>query len=98
MNAPANWLIRRIEMILNNDRARVVARQWRLLLLTAGLVAFVVWLLIPERNVKSGLAQRQAEKGSIKLIDTLPPKAQAVKEIGERQGYDGLVRTALNDP
>jgi len=85
-------------MILNNDRARVVARQWRFLILTAGLIAFVVWLLIPEGNPKSGLAQRQAEKGASKPVDTLPPKAQAVKDIGDRQGYDGLVQTALTDP
>src|SRR5215510_14250263 len=91
-------LKRRIEMILNNDRTRVVARQWRFLLLTAGLIAFVVWLLIPESNLKSGMAQRQAEKGASKPVDTLPPKAQAVKDIGDRQGYDGLVQTALTDP
>jgi len=85
-------------MILNNDRTRVVARQWRFLLLTAGLIAFVVWLLIPESNLKSGMAQRQAEKGASKPVDTLPPKAQAVKDIGDSQGYDGLVQTALTDP
>lgn len=91
-------LKRRIEMILNNDRARVAARQWRFLLLTAGLIAFVVWLLIPGNDLKSGLAQRQAEKGASKPVDTLPPKAQTVKDIGDRQGYDGLVHTALTDP
>ncbi len=90
-------LKRRIEMILNNDRTRVVARQWRFLLLTAGLIAFVVWVLIPGSNLKSGLAQQQAEKGASKPVDTLPPKAQAVKDIGDRQGYDGLVQTALTD-
>jgi hypothetical protein len=91
-------LKRRIEMILNNDRTRVVAQQWKFLLLTAGLIAFVAWLLLPGSNVKSGLAQRQAEKGVSKPVDTLPPKAQAVKNIGDRQGYDGLVQTALTDP
>jgi hypothetical protein len=91
-------LKRRIEMILNNDRTRVVAQQWRFLLLTVGLIAFVVWMLIPGSNLKSGLAQRQAEKGASKPVDTLPTKAQAVKDIGDRQGYDGLVQTALTDP
>src|SRR5262245_26982062 len=91
-------LKRRIDMILNNDRTRVVARQWRFLLLTAGLIAVAVWLLIPASNLKSGLAQRQAEKGASKPVDTLPPKAQAVKDIGDSQGYDGLVQTALTDP
>ncbi|HKQ90119.1 MAG TPA: nuclear transport factor 2 family protein [Blastocatellia bacterium] len=85
-------------MILNNDRTRVVAQQWRFLLLTVGLIAFVIWLLLPGSNLKSGLAQRQAEKGASKPVDTLPPKAQAVKDIGDRQGYDGLVQTALTDP
>jgi beta-lactamase regulating signal transducer with metallopeptidase domain len=91
-------LKRRIEMILNNDRTRVVAQQWKFLLLTAGLIAFVAWLLLPGSNLKSGLAQRQAEKGASKPVDTLPPKAQAVKDIGDRQGYDGLVQTALTNP
>jgi len=85
-------------MILNNDRTRVVAQQWKFLLLTAGLIAFVAWLLLPGSNLKSGLAQRQAEKGASKPVDTLPPKAQAVKDIGDRQGYDGLVQTALTNP
>ncbi len=85
-------------MILNNDRTRMITRQWRFLLLTAGLLAFAVWLLIPGNNVKSGLAQNQAEKGATKPIDKLPAKAQAVKEIGERQGFDGLVHTTLTDP
>jgi hypothetical protein len=44
------------------------------------------------------LAQPQVEKGASKPADTLPRKAQAVKDIGERQGYDGLVQTALTDP
>jgi hypothetical protein len=91
-------LKRRIEMILNNDRTRVAARQWKFLLLTAGLIAFVAWLLIPGNNLKPGLAQQQAEKGVSKPVDTLPPKAQAVKDIGDHQGYDGLVQTALTDP
>jgi beta-lactamase regulating signal transducer with metallopeptidase domain len=91
-------LKRRIEMILNNDRSRLVSQQWKYLLLTAGLIAFVAWLLVPGNDLKSGLAQNQAEKGPSKAVDTLPPKAQAVKDIGDRQGYDGLVRTALSDP
>ena len=85
-------------MILNNDRTREAARHWKFLLLTAGLIAFLAWLLIPGSNLKSGLAQRQAEKGASKPVDTLPPKAQAVKDIGDIQGYDGLVQTALTDP
>jgi len=85
-------------MILNNDRTRVVARQWRFSLLTAGLIAVVVWLLIPGSNLKSGLAKRQAEKSASKPVDTLPPKAQAVKDIGDSRGHDGLVQTALTDP
>jgi hypothetical protein len=85
-------------MILSNDRTRVVARQWRFLLLTAGLISFAVWLLILGSDLKSGLARQQAEKGAPKPVDTLPQKAQAVKDIGDRQGYDGLVQTALTDP
>jgi uncharacterized protein DUF4440 len=85
-------------MTLNNDRRRAVPRQWKYLLLTVGLIAFVVWVLIPENNLKPGLAQRKAEKSASKPVDTLPAKAQAVKDIGERRGYDGLVRTVQTDP
>ena len=40
-------LERRIEMILNRDRARVIARQWKYLIAPAGLIVMVAWLLIP---------------------------------------------------
>jgi uncharacterized protein DUF4440 len=85
-------------MILNNDRMRAVPRQWKYLLLTVGLIASVAWMLIPENNLKPGLAQRKAEKNALQPVDTLPAKAQAVKDIGERRGYDGLVRTVLSNP
>ena len=49
-------------MILNNDRARVVARQWRFLLLTAGLIAFVVWLLTPRSNLNPAGAASGRER------------------------------------
>ncbi|MBO0720656.1 MAG: nuclear transport factor 2 family protein [Blastocatellia bacterium] len=87
-------------MIHKNDRMSAVARRWKYLLLTTGLIAFVAWPLIPGNNLESGLAQHQAEKSAAKPIDidTLPPKAQAVKDIGELRGYDGLVRTVLTNP
>ncbi|HEY6399949.1 MAG TPA: nuclear transport factor 2 family protein [Blastocatellia bacterium] len=85
-------------MALNNDRRRAVPRQWKYLLLTVGLIAFAAWMLIPGNNLESGLAQRKAQKNASKPNDTLPLKAQAVKDIGERRGYDGLVRTVLTDP
>lgn len=85
-------------MTLDNERTRVVALRWKFLLLTAGLMALVAWLLIPGNILESGLAQRQAEKSASKPIDTLPPQAQTVKDIGERQGYSGLVRTVLTNP
>jgi beta-lactamase regulating signal transducer with metallopeptidase domain len=52
-------LERRIEMILNRNRVRAIARPWRYLIAPAGLITFVVWLLIPVASVKSSLAQAQ---------------------------------------
>jgi beta-lactamase regulating signal transducer with metallopeptidase domain len=45
-------LERRIEMILNKDRARVIAHQWRYLVLSAALIAAVSLLLISSHTGK----------------------------------------------
>jgi beta-lactamase regulating signal transducer with metallopeptidase domain len=50
-------LERRIEMILNEDRVRSVAKQWRYLLFSALLIVGVAWLLIPTPTTKPGFAQ-----------------------------------------
>src|SRR5262249_49391777 len=97
----SNWkrsakqsLERRIIMFLNLVLARVVARQWKYLLLFAGLIACIGWLLIFGSSAKSGLAQQPVAKVA---VDTLPPKAQAVKNISDSRGPDGLVEAVLTN-
>src|SRR5215475_8215524 len=51
-------LERRIEMILNKDRTRVIARKWKYLILSAASITVIAWLLVPTRLVKPGLAQQ----------------------------------------
>lgn len=46
-------LERRIEMILNKDRARVIALRWKYLILPVTLIALVAWLLLPSRLTKA---------------------------------------------
>src|SRR5262249_21338313 len=63
-------LERRIEMILNKERIRKVARQRKYLILSAALIAVVAWLLVPGQLTKSGLAQPQPgdRTGKLKLV------------------------------
>jgi beta-lactamase regulating signal transducer with metallopeptidase domain len=85
-------LERRIEMILNKDRVRVLARQWKYLILPLALIAVVAWVLLPARLTKPGLAQR---------VTGEPPK-----DIGESlavymedgKNFDDLVELALTSP
>src|SRR5215468_2890494 len=83
-------LERRIEMILNKDRGRIVAKQWRYLVLSAALIAVIAWLLIPGRLTKSGLAQQQPgdRTGKLKLV----------KSLGDRKAFDDLIEMALRNP
>jgi beta-lactamase regulating signal transducer with metallopeptidase domain/ketosteroid isomerase-like protein len=83
-------LERRIEMILNKDRTRVIARNWKYLILSAALIAVVAWLLVPGRLTKSGLAQRQPGDTTI--------KRQLVKSLGEGKAFDELIDMAVRDP
>jgi beta-lactamase regulating signal transducer with metallopeptidase domain len=60
-------LERRIEMILNEDRVRFVAKQWRYLVFSALLIGGVVWLLIPARTMNPGFAQVPQEQYTARL-------------------------------
>jgi beta-lactamase regulating signal transducer with metallopeptidase domain len=46
-------LEKRIEMIMNTDRGRMVARSWRYLLLPAALITCLAWLLVPGRMART---------------------------------------------
>jgi beta-lactamase regulating signal transducer with metallopeptidase domain len=55
-------LERRIEMIVDKERVREIAQQWRYGILFAVLIAVVAWLLIPGRVMLTGVAQRSSEE------------------------------------
>jgi beta-lactamase regulating signal transducer with metallopeptidase domain len=81
-------LERRIEMILNKDRRRMLAGKWKYLILPATLIAIVAWMLIPARLAKPGLAQ-QAGDDLNELLE---------KYMGDSRNFDDLVETALTSP
>jgi beta-lactamase regulating signal transducer with metallopeptidase domain len=81
-------LERRIEMIMNKDRARVIARQWRYLIPPVALIAVVTWLLLPARLTKSGLAQQGA--GDLNEL--------VARYAEDSKNFDDLVEMALTNP
>jgi beta-lactamase regulating signal transducer with metallopeptidase domain len=83
-------LERRIEMILNKDRVRIIARQWRYLILPVALIAVAAWMLIPGRGARPGLAQSQP-------VDT-SDKLQIVRSLVENKEFDDLIETASRNP
>src|SRR5262245_44029796 len=78
-------LERRIEMILNKDRRRVLAGKWKYLILPATLIAIVAWMLIPARLAKPGLAQQ----AGVDLNELLE------KYMRDSRNLDDLVEEAL---
>src|SRR5262249_28050478 len=74
-------LERRVEMILNKDRRRMLAGKWKYLILPATLIAIVAWMLIPARLAKPGLAQ-QADGALDDLV---------AKYMGDGKNFDDLV-------
>jgi hypothetical protein len=81
-------LERRIEMIMNKDRRRMLAGKWKYLILPATLIAIVAWMLIPARLAKPGLAQQ-----AVGDLDDL-----VAKYMGDSKNFDDLVETALTNP
>jgi beta-lactamase regulating signal transducer with metallopeptidase domain len=81
-------LERRIEMILNKDRTRVLTRKWKYLILSATFIALVTWMLLPARLAKPGLAQQLS--GDLNEL--------VAKYMGDSKNFDDLVETALTNP
>jgi beta-lactamase regulating signal transducer with metallopeptidase domain len=81
-------LERRIEMILNSERGRTGARPWKFMVLAAGLIAIIAWVLIMG-SLKPGNAQ---------LSDKPAPKVQLVKALGDKKDFDDLIEMALRNP
>lgn len=67
-------LERRLEMILNTDRARMIAHQWRHLVLPVALIAVAGFLLIPRYSTKN-LSSHSLTKDSLKPAKGSPVKA-----------------------
>ncbi len=66
-------LERRLEMILNKDRARKIAHQWRYLVLPVALIAVTGFLLIPRHSAKNSSSNSPA-KDSHKSAKGSPAK------------------------
>ncbi len=64
-------LERRIEMILNPDRIRVVTRQWRYLILPVALIVAVSFLLVPSRAAQSSLLPDNRNQSIIETVRNL---------------------------
>jgi beta-lactamase regulating signal transducer with metallopeptidase domain len=72
-------LERRLEMILNTDRARTIAHQWRYLVLPIAIIAVAGFLLIPRHSTQN-LPSNGMAKDSLK-----PAKVSPVKVTYSRQ-------------
>ncbi|HKQ90116.1 MAG TPA: M56 family metallopeptidase [Blastocatellia bacterium] len=79
--SPRLILERRIEMILNKDRARMIAHQWRYLVLSAALIAAVSLLLISNHMGKI-VAQPAGAKSDEQILIAM---VRQVAEGGPRQ-------------
>ncbi|MBO0859600.1 MAG: DUF4440 domain-containing protein [Chloracidobacterium sp.] len=81
-------LERRIEMILNKDRKRLLAGKCKYLILPATLIALLAWMLLPTRLVKPGLAQ-QASGDLNELV---------ARYAEDSKNFDDMVEMALTNP
>src|SRR5262245_5160252 len=72
-------LERRLEMILNTDRARMTAHQWRYLVLPIALIAIAGFLLIPRYSAKI------SSYNSLAKDSPKPAKVSPVKATYSRQ-------------
>ena len=66
-------LERRLEMILNTNRARMIANQWRYLVLPLALITAAGFLLIPRYSAKNSSSDNPA-KDSLMLAKASPVK------------------------
>jgi uncharacterized protein (TIGR02246 family) len=76
---PARHILeRRIEMILNKDRTRVTARQWRYLALSAAMITVVSLLLISRHEAKIAAQTAGADDDKQLLIDMVRQVAEGI--------------------
>lgn len=85
-------LERRIEMILNTDRIRVITRQWRYLILPVVLIAAASLLLVPGRAAKSKLLAFNDEQVLIELVqkvtDGIPERKYGDENLRASDFFD----------
>lgn len=79
-------LERRIEMILNPDRLRVVTRQWRYLLLPIALIGAASFVLAPARSAHSSIRSGNDEQALIEMVqrvlDGIPERKYGDANLG----------------
>ena len=81
-------LERRVEMILNYDGARTLARHWIWTMFGALTIASVAWLLLPS-TTPSGAAQTLTiSSKNLKLL----------QELGDRKAFAELIEIATQNP
>jgi beta-lactamase regulating signal transducer with metallopeptidase domain len=80
-------LERRIEMILNGENVRTIARHWKATVCSAALIAILAWLLIPGAPI-SGIAQTTKDRAEQRRV---------VEALGEQKNFDQLIEMALRN-
>jgi beta-lactamase regulating signal transducer with metallopeptidase domain len=88
-------LERRIEMVLNTDRVRVLARGWRYLILPAVLIFTLAVLLVPDRPANAQQLQKQLDDAASSVKDG-SLKELLSKYMADTAAYDNLVKTVLS--
>jgi beta-lactamase regulating signal transducer with metallopeptidase domain len=89
-------LERRIEMILNTDRVRVLARGWRYLILPALLIFALAGLLVPARPTTAQQLQKRLDDAAASVKDG-SLKELLGKYMADPATYDNLVETVLSE-
>src|SRR5262245_20061703 len=90
-------LERRIEMILNKDRVRVIANHWRYLVPAAALMGALVWMLIPKQPTTAHQLEKQLDDVSAAV------KGGSLRELlgkymADSNAYNEMVSTVLTGP
>jgi hypothetical protein len=88
-------LERRLEMILNTDRARTIAHQWRYLVLPIAIIAAAGFLLIPRQSTQNSPSNGMA-KDSLKSAKVSPVKVTYSRQ--EQELIDMIQQVAVATP
>jgi hypothetical protein len=105
-------LERRLKMTLNHERVRAIARQWKYMLASAGMIALVALLLVHVSATRSGQAQPNPDEGKTERqptksigsgaaqtqLNELKRKQQLVKSLYDNKALNDLLEMALRNP